>query len=151
MALCTSPSMHRPTNPVPFATLHRQSPLSLVYLSKVNEFVEVICGDMTANAPWRRQIKIASNGSVINCCTLSQSASGSVAVSPRATKWRSPRPMRVEPTCGCALGCFQMPHSSRALRGRHGVSSDVNIVLHLLRDLISGPTNCLAINLRLTR
>ena len=61
--------MHRPTNPVPFATLHRQSLLSLVYLSKVNEFVEVICGDMTANAPWRRQIKIASNVSAIGCRT----------------------------------------------------------------------------------
>ena len=76
MALCTSPSMHRPTNPGPFATLHRQSLLSLVYLSKVSEFVEVICGDMTANAPWRRHIKIASNVSAIDCRTQpSQSAS----------------------------------------------------------------------------
>ena len=47
-----------------------------MYLSKVNEFVEVICGDMTANAPWRRQIKIASNVLAIDWRTApSQSAS----------------------------------------------------------------------------
>ncbi len=110
MALCTSPNMHRPTNPVSSATLHVQSVPSLVYLSTLNEFVEVIGGDRTANAPWRCHIKTASNVSAIGRRTP-PSRSAFEKRDRQTLPYYGACPVRRGSSehVDARLGCFQMP------------------------------------------